>query len=79
MNFKFLHSERFWAMVIAAFSVYLKTKGWIGEPEMMLIATITSGFAVIRTIDRLSDKSIESAKITSGISPEEAKDIPPIN
>lgn len=56
MNLEFLSSSRFWALVIGAVSFYLKTKGFIGEPEMMLIATISAGFATIRTIDRTADK-----------------------
>lgn len=77
MNFDFLNSPRFWAMVIAAVSVYLKTKGWIGEAEMMLIATITSGFTIVRTIDRISDKKVESAKITAGMTEETTTDTAP--
>jgi hypothetical protein len=51
-KFLFLTSSRFWALVIGAVSIYLKMKGFIGEPEMMLIATITSGFTIIKTLDR---------------------------
>ena len=54
-QFEFLKSNRFWAMVIGAVSIYLKSKGWIGEPEMLLIATITSGFVAVRTIDRATE------------------------
>ncbi len=52
MKFDFLTSSRFIALVIGALSIYLKAKGIIGEPEMVLIATITAGFTTIRTIDR---------------------------
>ncbi len=55
MNFQFLTSPRFWAIVLGAVSVYLKSKGIIGEPEMMLIATITAGFTIVRTTDRFSE------------------------
>lgn len=44
-------------MVIAALAVYLQTKGIIGEPEMLLIATITAGFVTVGTIDRFAEKS----------------------
>jgi len=38
-------------------SVYLESKGYIGEPERNLIATIVAGFTAIRTIDRnMGDK-----------------------
>jgi hypothetical protein len=54
MNSKleFLTSTRFWALVIGAISLYLKTKGIIGDPETILIATILGGFITIKTIDR---------------------------
>lgn len=54
-KFEFLTSNRFWALVIGAVSIYLKAKGWIGEPEMLLIATITGGFTIIRTADRATE------------------------
>ena len=53
---EFLQSTRFWALVIGAISIYAQTKGWIGEPEMLLIATITAGFTAIRTLDRAGEK-----------------------
>jgi hypothetical protein len=52
----FISSTRFWALVIGAISLYLKTNGWIGEPEMVLIATITAGFITVKTVDRVSEK-----------------------
>lgn len=42
-------------MVIGALSVYLKTKGLIGEPEMALLATLAAGFVAIRTVDRATE------------------------
>lgn len=63
-KFEFLTSSRFWAIVIGAVSVYLQSKGYIGDPEMMLIATITTGFTIVRTIDRVGDKKVEVAEIT---------------
>ena len=56
-KFAFLSSTRFWAIIIAAVSMYAQTKGWIGEPEMVLIATITASFTAVRTIDRISDNA----------------------
>jgi hypothetical protein len=61
-KFAFLTSTRFWAMIIAAVAIYLQTKGWIGDAEMMLIATIASGFTVIGTVDRLGDKNVEASE-----------------
>ena len=56
-KFAFLSSTRFWAMVLAAATVYLEAKGWLGEAERNLIATIAVGFTTIRTVDRnLGDK-----------------------
>lgn len=61
-KFGFLYSTRFWAMVVAAVSLYLKTKGIFGDAEMMLIATITGGFTIVKTLDRgtevLSNRSL---------------------
>lgn len=51
-RWEFLGSNRFWAIVIAAVSIYLQGKGWIGEPEMIMIASISSAFAIVRTVDR---------------------------
>lgn len=56
-KFDFIYSLRFWSMVIGALSIYLQTKGYIGEPEMALIATITAGFVTVKTIDRFGEKS----------------------
>ncbi len=67
-NFLFLKSTRFWAVVIAAVSLYLQQKGYIGDAEMLMIATITAGFTTIRTVDRISDKKVEVAEIAAGTS-----------
>jgi hypothetical protein len=56
MDFSFLKSNRFWAMVIGALAIYLTEKGLIGEAEIKLIGTITAGFVGIRTVDRFSEK-----------------------
>lgn len=53
---EFLQSPRFWALLIGAVSLYLQTKGYIGEPEMVLIGTIVAGFIGVRTIDRFAEK-----------------------
>lgn len=52
---KLLRSERFWAMILAAVSVYVEAKGFIGAEERNLIATILTAFVGIRTIDRASE------------------------
>lgn len=55
-KFQFIFSTRFWALIIGAVSFYLKTKGIIGDAEMILIETIVAGFIGIRTIDRVGEK-----------------------
>ena len=52
----FLGAPRFWVMVIGALSLYAKSKGWIGDPETILIATISAGFIAVDTIDRTAEK-----------------------
>ncbi len=66
-KFEFITSSRFWALVIGAVSIYLQAKGIIGDPEMMLIATITAGFVTVRTVDRMGDKKVEAAESASGV------------
>lgn len=76
-KFEFIYSTRFWAMVIGAVSIYLQAKGFIGEPEMVLIATITAGFTIVKTADRMSEQKVVAAGLSSGqVSAEEAG-IPP--
>lgn len=63
----FLTSSRFWAIVIAAVSIYLKMKGVIGESEMTLIATIAAGFTIVKTVDKnVGEAGISAAQITAG-------------
>lgn len=64
-TFSFLYATRFWSMVIAAAAIYAKGKGWIGEPEMILIATITAGFTVVRTIDRATEQKIVAEAVAT--------------
>lgn len=55
-SFKFLKAPRFWALVVGAIVFYGKTKGFIGDAEMVLIETILGGFITIRTTDRFSEQ-----------------------
>lgn len=72
-EFKFLTKLRFWSMVITALSIYAQSKGWIGQPEMVLVASITGGFWITGTIDRnIGDKKVEAAKIEADYPPKEA-------
>ncbi len=66
-KFEFLSSTRFWAIVIAAVSIYAKTKGYIGEAEMVLISTIMAGFVTVKTVDRIGDKGVEAAEAKGGV------------
>lgn len=52
MNFDFLQSERFWAVVINAVVLYLQQKGILGEAELALVTAIVAPFVVIGTADR---------------------------
>lgn len=67
-DFLFLTSTRFWAAVLTAISFYLETKGYIGEPERNLIATITSIFIGVRTIDRTVDVIAEGKGAVTTVS-----------
>ena len=55
-------------MVIGAVSLYLQTKGLIGEAEMQLIATLSVGFIGVKTFDRtvdtVADAKVEAAALT---------------
>lgn len=61
----FLTSSRFWAMIIGAVAIYLQSKGFIGEAEMQLIATVTAGFTLIKTIDKNMGEAKENMTTVS--------------
>jgi hypothetical protein len=46
---RMLKSSRMWAVVIGALVFYAKTKGYIGEPEVVLIETTLGGFIAVKT------------------------------
>ncbi len=72
----FLTKLRFWSMVIASLSLYAKTKGWIGDAETVLIASISGGFWITSTVDRnIGDKKVEASKIEAGFPPKEASKV----
>jgi hypothetical protein len=56
MDFDFLQSNRFWAMVFGALVIYAKNRGVIGDAEFTLFETILGGFVAVRTVDRLGEK-----------------------
>ncbi len=77
-TFAFLYATRFWALVIGAVSIYCERKGWIGEPEMILIATIMAGFVTVRTVDRATEQKILAEAVASGeIRADAVLEIPP--
>lgn len=53
MNIEFLKSERFWAIVINAITLYLQQRGIIGEAELALITAIVAPFVIVGTVDRV--------------------------
>jgi hypothetical protein len=55
-EWKFLGRLRFWSMVLAATMLYLQRKGWIGEPEALLIGGLSAAFWTTQTIDRFAEK-----------------------
>ena len=55
-KFQFIFATRFWVMIIGSLAVYLEAKGWIGEPERNLIATMSAIFIGVYTLDRVSEK-----------------------
>lgn len=59
MDLRFLQSNRFWAAILGALSIYLEAKGFIGEAERNMIATIAASFIAVRTIDRASEQQYE--------------------
>ena len=50
--YSFLKSTRFWVMILGALSVYMESKGWLGESERNLIATVATVFVTVKTLDR---------------------------
>lgn len=56
IKLEFLTSTRFWALIVGAIALYCKTKGFIGDSEMILIETIMGGFITIKTIDRAGEQ-----------------------
>lgn len=65
-RFAFLGSVRFWAIVIAAVALALHTDGIIDNAWFIAIGTITAGFTVVRTVDRLGDSKVEAARLGAG-------------
>jgi len=78
-KFDFIFSTRFWALVLGVLSVYLSSKGWIGEAEKVLFSSLALGFIGIKSLDKnVGDAKIKAAGVSSGQSSiEEAANIPP--
>ena len=56
-DFDFIHSNRFWSVVVIAVVTYLHTKGLVGMSEMLLVNTILGGHVGLRTVDRAFEKA----------------------
>jgi len=56
IDWTFLKSTRFYAIVLIAVTGYLEAKGYIGQSEMVMIWTIAGGFGIVKTVDRTVDK-----------------------
>ena len=65
-----LQAPRFWVMVLGIVSVYLESKGLIGEAERNLIAGFAGLFVTVGTFDRTVDKIAESG---TSITPKKKK------
>ena len=52
----FLTSTRFWALVLIAIIGVLQTEGILSAEIATALVTILGGFAVVRTVDRFSEK-----------------------
>lgn len=55
-KFKFLTSERFWGLTLAAIILYLKLEGVINENLFTMLETILGGAITIKTVDRFGEK-----------------------
>jgi hypothetical protein len=55
MNFEFLTSNRFWALVLIFVTMVLASAKVITEDLSMALITLLGGFVTIRTIDRASE------------------------
>jgi len=65
-TFSFLYATRFWAIVLAALSIYLQKKGWIGKDEMVALVTIAGGFVGVRTVDRFGEQKVVAEAVATG-------------
>lgn len=54
--YAFIKATRFWVMILGALSIYLESKGFIGEAERNLIATVSAIFITVSTLDRGAEK-----------------------
>lgn len=72
-----LKSPRFQGILIIgilqALVLFNVISGVQGDGLVQIIQAIIAGAVVVKTVDRGGDKAVESSKITSGMSPEEAK------
>jgi hypothetical protein len=55
MDFSFLSSNRFWALVLIFITMVLTSSKVITEDLSMALITLLGGFVTIRTIDRATE------------------------
>ena len=53
--FPMLKSNRFWAMVLIALTIWFESYGWIPTELKAFILTVCGGHIGMRTIDRFSE------------------------
>lgn len=56
MDFQFLKSNRFWALVLVGVVMALKSWGLVDEGVAGALMTVLLGFVGVRTIDRVGEK-----------------------
>ena len=74
-KYAFLYSTRFWSMVIASASATLidpsfDTQVWYVSLGKFL-GLVSAGFVAVGSLDRVSDKKVEVAKIEASSAPVE--------
>lgn len=53
---KTLNSTRFWSLFAGALVIYLQTKGFVGQAEMLFIETVLGGYITINTVSKFQPK-----------------------
>ena len=74
---EFILSTRFWAMVMASASVVLIDSNFPNQEWYVtlgkFLGLVSTGFVGVGTLDRISDKQLDVARINADISVKEAE------